>query len=61
MYKKEGKSFIPKFKDFLWAGGSKSALELGNGMNINLEDKDFWQMGISEFKRILNETKKIFS
>lgn len=61
MYKAEGKSFIPKFKNFLEAGGSKSALNLGKIMDINLEEKNFWQMGIDEFKRILHETKKLFS
>ena len=61
LYQKEGDAFIPKFRDFLAAGGSKSALELGKDMGINLEDKAFWQMGIEEFKRILNEAQKIFS
>jgi oligoendopeptidase F len=60
VYKKEGKSFIPKFKNFLATGGSKSALELGKSMEVDLEDKAFWQMGIDEFKRILNETKALF-
>jgi oligoendopeptidase F len=61
MYKTEGQSFIPKFKNFLEAGGSKSALDLGKIMDINLEDKNFWQMGINEFKRILDEAQELFS
>ncbi len=60
-YKKEGETFIPKFKRFLIAGWTKSTLELSKGMGVNLEEKEFWQMGIEEFRRILNETKKIFS
>ena len=59
-YKNEGKTFVPKFKDFLKAGSSKSALELGKDIDVNLEGKAFWQMGIEEFERILNETKKLF-
>jgi oligoendopeptidase F len=61
MYKKEGEDFIPKFRHFLAAGGSKSALELGKEMGINLEEKTFWQMGIEEFKNLLVEAKKIFN
>ncbi|MFX0171950.1 MAG: M3 family metallopeptidase, partial [Candidatus Hodarchaeota archaeon] len=59
-YKKEGKTFVPKFKHFLATGGSKSLLELGKEMGVDLEPKKFWQMGLNEFKTILEETKKLF-
>ena len=61
MYKKERKAFLPRFRSFLAAGGSKSALELGKNMGINLEEKDFWQRGMEEFETLLKEAKKIFS
>ena len=59
-YKKEGKTFISKFKASLSAGGSKSPLDLGKDMGVDLETKDFWQMGFDEFKTVLDETKKLF-
>jgi oligoendopeptidase F len=59
-YKKERKPFVSKFKAFLSSGGSKSPLDLGKEMGVDLETKDFWQMGFDEFKTILEETKKLF-
>ena len=59
-YKKEGDEFIPKFKEFLEAGGSKSSFELGKTMGIDLESKKFWLQGMKEFETILNATKKLF-
>ena len=60
-YKKEGKAFIPKFKELLSAGGSKSSLELGKAIGIDLESKEFWQQGIKEFEALLTEAKQLFS
>ena len=60
-FKKEGDKFIPQFKDLLSTGGSESALKLGKNMGIDLESKEFWQLGLKEFETILKETKKLFS
>jgi oligoendopeptidase F len=59
-YKKEGDKFVPQFKELLSAGGSKSSLELGKSMGIDLESKEFWQQGIKEFETILKKTKELF-
>lgn len=59
-YKSEGKEFIPKFKDYLRSGGSKSALDLGKDMGVDLESKEFWQKGIDEFEQILKDVKELF-
>ncbi|MFX1512065.1 MAG: M3 family oligoendopeptidase [Promethearchaeota archaeon] len=58
-YRKEGKDFVPKLKDLLAAGSSKSPLELGKDLGIDMADPAFWEIGISEIRRLLNELKEL--
>ncbi|MFW9991498.1 MAG: M3 family oligoendopeptidase [Candidatus Odinarchaeota archaeon] len=60
-YRKEGKAFIPKLKQFLAAGGSRSPLELGKEiMGVNMGDASFWELGVGEIRKTLEEVKKLF-
>ena len=59
-YRKEGTTFIPKFKEFLAAGGSTTPQNLAKKLGIDLTTKQFWQSGIDEVKRLFNELKALY-
>ena len=56
---KSGKSedFIEIYTAFLSAGGSKSPKELINKFGFDIDDKEFWKIGIQEIKKLLKEFK----
>ncbi len=59
-FKKEGKeSYVPKFKKLLSAGSSKSPLELGKEIGVDMANPAFWELGIGEIRRLLEELKKL--
>ena len=55
LYKKQGDSFVPKYLHLLAQGGSVSPYELLKPFDINLNDADFWQSGLSLIDGILAE------
>ncbi|WP_104722601.1 M3 family oligoendopeptidase [Helicobacter mesocricetorum] len=59
VYRKEGKSFVPKYEKFLSLGGSQSPKELVSIFGLDIEDKDFWKIGINEVRILLEELKRI--
>lgn len=59
VYRKEGKSFIPKYEKFLSLGGSQSPKDLVAIFGLDIEDKDFWKIGINEVRLLLEELKGI--
>ncbi len=58
-YLDEGDEFIPKLKQLLKAGGSKSPKELGEMMGVNISEPNFWKLGMKQYERLLNELEKI--
>ncbi|MFX0058912.1 MAG: M3 family oligoendopeptidase [Candidatus Heimdallarchaeota archaeon] len=58
-YKSEGKSFIPKFKRLLKAGGSLSPVELGNIMDLDITKPDFWKLGIKQYEEFVNQLEEL--
>ena len=58
VYKEEGKSFIPKFKKLLSAGGSLSPEELGNIIGLDITKPDFWKLGINQIEEFVSEFEK---
>ena len=58
-YRKEGASFAPKYKQFLASGGSKSPLDLGQQMGIDLNSEEFWNSGLQEIARQFNTLKNM--
>ncbi len=54
-YKKEGKPFIRKFKNFLRAGSTKSPYELVTEMGMDPTSVEFWKTGFDEIRSMLNE------
>ncbi|MEK6956009.1 MAG: M3 family oligoendopeptidase [Nanoarchaeota archaeon] len=55
MYKKEGKSFVPKYIKFLSYGGSKKPSEICKELNIDLESEKFWDQGFVVINSMIDE------
>lgn len=51
--------FKQKYLEFLSSGGSKSPKELISIFGFDIEDEKFWQIGINEIKKLVNELKEI--
>ncbi|MDR0408307.1 MAG: M3 family metallopeptidase, partial [Campylobacteraceae bacterium] len=52
-------NFKQKYLEFLSAGGSKSPKELVSIFGFDIEDEKFWQIGINEIKKLVDEFKEI--
>ena len=57
LYKESGEAFIPKYKQFLSSGGSRSPKELISVFGFDIEDSAFWELGIKEVRKLLKEFK----
>lgn len=55
LYKNDKKDFVPKYTEFLSAGGSKSPKDLVKIFGFDIEDTAFWKFGINEVKTLLSE------
>ncbi|MHA2255613.1 MAG: M3 family metallopeptidase, partial [Candidatus Heimdallarchaeaceae archaeon] len=60
-YLDEGESFIPKLKQLLKAGGSKSPKEYGELMGLDITKPDFWKLGMKQYERFVNELEQLVS
>jgi len=59
LYKEQGKSFVPRFKQLLAAGSSKSPRELAGEIGFDIAEESFWEKGMlqaKEFVDLLEET-----
>lgn len=59
LYKEQGEEFVPKLKNILAAGSSKSPWQLGKEVGFDITEKNFWLKGIKqaeEFTDLLDET-----
>ncbi len=59
MYKKEGKSFVPKYLKLLSYGGSEKPDVILKELGIDIESEEFWQQGFDVIKELIEELKKI--
>lgn len=59
MYKKEGKSFIPKYLNLLSAGGSKKPETLLTKMGFDITNKRFWQQGFDLLSEKIGDLENI--
>lgn len=58
LYKQSDKAeFVKNYVSFLSAGGSQSPKELIKKFNFDIEDENFWKLGIGEIKNLLEEFK----
>ncbi|MFX1454762.1 MAG: M3 family oligoendopeptidase [Promethearchaeota archaeon] len=60
-YKKEGKSFVPKFKKLLSSGGSVSPEELGKIVGLDITKPDFWKLGIQQYEDFVNQLENLMN
>lgn len=58
-YLEEGKEFVPKFIRLLSAGSSKSPLELGYLVDLDVADPSFWKGGVEVFERFIKELESL--
>ncbi|MFP3952324.1 MAG: M3 family oligoendopeptidase [Candidatus Bathyarchaeia archaeon] len=59
LYKEQGDEFVPKLKNLLAAGSSKSPWQLGTEVGFDITEEDFWLKGVKqaeEFIDMLEET-----
>ncbi|HEX7143476.1 MAG TPA: M3 family oligoendopeptidase [Nitrososphaeraceae archaeon] len=59
MYKKEGKSFIPKYLNLLSAGGSKKPETLLTEIGFDISNKKFWQQGFDLLSEKIGDLENI--
>lgn len=60
-YLEEGKEFVPKFKKVLSAGCSISPVEIGNIVGLDVTDTHFWELGLKQYERFVEELEKVVS
>ena len=53
------KDFVKKYEMFLSAGGSKSPKELVAYFGFDIEDEKFWQIGLNEICKLVDEFKEL--
>ena len=51
----ECENFVEIYTEFLASGGSKSPREMVAKFGFDIESEEFWQIGLSEVKRLVNE------
>jgi oligoendopeptidase F len=59
LYLKEGKRFVPKFKEALSAGCSVSPVEIGKIFGVDVTDTHFWELGLKQYEYFIKELEKI--
>lgn len=59
IYLDEGESFIPKLKEILKSGSSKSPKKFGEMMGLDITKPDFWKLGMKQFERFVEELEKL--
>ncbi len=57
-YLEEGKAFVPKLVALLSAGSSKSPLELGATVGLDVASPGFWRGGLKVFERFITDLEK---
>jgi oligoendopeptidase F len=57
-YLEEGRAFVPKLIALLSAGSSKSPLELGELVGLEVAEANFWRGGLKVFERFISDLEK---
>ncbi len=57
LYKKEGKTFVPKYTQLLSSGGSKSPEELTKRVGIDIGKPSFWNGGLKIIEGMIEEAE----
>jgi oligoendopeptidase F len=60
-YKQEGQSFVPKYLDLLAAGGSLSPPHLLRKLDVDINDPNFWSLGLKLLDDMVTEAERLAS
>jgi oligoendopeptidase F len=58
-YKQEGQSFVPKYLDLLSSGGSLSPPDLLKKLNVDINDPNFWSLGLKLLDEMVTEAEQL--
>jgi oligoendopeptidase F len=58
LYKEHGKAFVPKLKELLAAGSSKSPEELSANLGFDISTEEFWQKGMAQAENFIEMLEK---
>jgi oligoendopeptidase F len=58
-YKREGRSFIPRYFKILSAGGSRKPEELLTEAGIDISRQEFWQQGFDYVQEMIEQLKSL--
>jgi len=58
-YLREGPEFVPKFKEILSVGSSVSPQKIGDIVDLDITDPNFWKLGIKQYERFLKDLESI--
>ncbi|MHA1929707.1 MAG: M3 family oligoendopeptidase [Candidatus Thorarchaeota archaeon] len=59
LYKEQGDAFVPKMKQILSAGGSKTPKDLLAGIGLDLSDTKFWEIGFKQAEAFVDELETL--
>ena len=58
-YRAQGEEFVPKYLDFLAAGGSASPADLLRPLGVDLDDRACWEPGFAEMERMVTRAEEM--
>ena len=58
-YRREGETFVPKYKALLESGGSLSPRDQMKLVDVDIADPLFWQVGFDELERLVSEAERL--
>ena len=58
-YKKEGPAFMPRYQELLAAGGSDTPHRLLARMGVDVNDPDFWELGLRLLGDMVSEAERL--
>lgn len=59
LYRKNGKSFVPKYMELLSAGGSESPEELTRRLGLDITKPAFWKAGLGLLSELVDEAEHL--
>jgi oligoendopeptidase F len=58
-YRREGEAFVPKYLHLLSAGGSDTPQNLLRPIGVDIEDPQFWRLGLEPFIKMVEEAERL--
>ena len=58
-YKEDGPAFVPKYLELLAAGGSEAPDVLLQGLGVNVNDLNFWELGLKLLDGMVEEAESL--